>query len=252
MKNVLKSVFLVGVTIFLVMPISAHPGNTDSKGGHTNHSTGEYHYHHGYPAHLHPNGECPYDFDDRTGQDSGNTGGSNGSSNHTPSGTSPTVSKSAKNEIHPVLLIGGGGFLVYCLLHGFFWRFKSWLSERKVYNAQRAEYLRLYGGKTRRELAEIAGIPQWVEIGNDGLPKDKFSQDWGPSFTFYVSKSGYSFHDHKHCHPAASIPINAAQLEWRSPCKNCSPRVPELVWYREYLRILGLMKVYKIPIIEEQ
>lgn len=51
----------------------AHPGNTDSKGGHTNRSTGEYHYHHGYSAHQHNNGECPYDFKDKTGESSGSS-----------------------------------------------------------------------------------------------------------------------------------------------------------------------------------
>ncbi len=38
----------------------AHPGKTDSSGGHYDRSTGEYHYHHGYPEHQHPNGICPY------------------------------------------------------------------------------------------------------------------------------------------------------------------------------------------------
>lgn len=38
----------------------AHPGGTDSSGGHYNRSTGEYHYHHGYPEHDHPGGICPY------------------------------------------------------------------------------------------------------------------------------------------------------------------------------------------------
>lgn len=51
----------------------AHPGRTDSRGGHYNRSTGEYHYHHGYPAHQHPDGVCPYDFDDRTGHSSGSS-----------------------------------------------------------------------------------------------------------------------------------------------------------------------------------
>lgn len=52
----------------------AHSGQTDSNGGHYNHSTGEYHYHHGYPAHQHTDGVCPYDYDDRTGQNSGGGG----------------------------------------------------------------------------------------------------------------------------------------------------------------------------------
>lgn len=42
----------------------AHSGGTDSSGGHTNHSTGEYHYHHGYPEHQHYGGVCPYEDND--------------------------------------------------------------------------------------------------------------------------------------------------------------------------------------------
>lgn len=55
--------------LFLFLPASAHSGGTDSNGGHYNHSTGEYHYHHGYPAHQHINGVCPY-----TGGTSSNSG----------------------------------------------------------------------------------------------------------------------------------------------------------------------------------
>jgi hypothetical protein len=45
---------------------SAHSGSLDGKGGHRSTSTGDYHYHHGYPAHSHENGICPYNFDDKT------------------------------------------------------------------------------------------------------------------------------------------------------------------------------------------
>ena len=41
--------------------VVAHSGDTDSQGGHYNHSTNEYHYHHGHPAHQHNNGDCPYE-----------------------------------------------------------------------------------------------------------------------------------------------------------------------------------------------
>ena len=49
--------------MFMIAVFSAyaHSGGTDSKGGHYNRSTGEYHYHHGYSAHQHPNGVCPYE-----------------------------------------------------------------------------------------------------------------------------------------------------------------------------------------------
>lgn len=46
--------------LLLLIPTSAHSGGTDSSGGHTDHSTGEYHYHHGYSAHQHIDGVCPY------------------------------------------------------------------------------------------------------------------------------------------------------------------------------------------------
>lgn len=55
----------------LVTKAFAHPGGTDSRGGHTNHSTGEYHYHHGYSAHDHRDMDgdgtldCPYEFNDK-------------------------------------------------------------------------------------------------------------------------------------------------------------------------------------------
>lgn len=65
--EVLKRFFAlvcVGIIAFSLAVIGfAHPGKTDEDGGHYNHDTGDYHYHHGYSAHQHPNGECPYNYD---------------------------------------------------------------------------------------------------------------------------------------------------------------------------------------------
>lgn len=58
----------------LAVPSFAHSGGTDGNGGHYNRSTGEYHYHHGYSAHQHPDGICPYDYNDKTGESSGSSG----------------------------------------------------------------------------------------------------------------------------------------------------------------------------------
>lgn len=54
------------LSVLFMIPSSAHSGGTDANGGH--YKNGEYHYHHGYPAHQHVNGKCPYDFDDRKGE----------------------------------------------------------------------------------------------------------------------------------------------------------------------------------------
>ena len=60
-KRILLTIALILVILSaLLVGVSAHSGRTDSQGGHYNRSTGEYHFHHGYPEHQHPNGECPY------------------------------------------------------------------------------------------------------------------------------------------------------------------------------------------------
>ena len=58
----------VAIALFLSLSVVAyaHPGGTDSDGGHTNHSTGESHSPHGYPEHQHydidgdGDLDCPY------------------------------------------------------------------------------------------------------------------------------------------------------------------------------------------------
>ena len=67
-----KLVFLSAIVLLLSsfhFVAYAHPGSLDEKGGHYDSSTGKYHYHHGYPAHQHTNGKCPYDFDDQTNRE---------------------------------------------------------------------------------------------------------------------------------------------------------------------------------------
>lgn len=73
---------------FSAITAEAHSGRTDSRGGHRDNKNksglGSYHYHcGGYPAHLHPNGVCPY-----SGQSS-SSGSSSQSSASRPSASSP-------------------------------------------------------------------------------------------------------------------------------------------------------------------
>lgn len=64
MKRFLSALFVI--LVFFSFPVSAlaHPGRTDSSGGHHDYKNasglGYYHYHHGLGPHLHPNGICPY------------------------------------------------------------------------------------------------------------------------------------------------------------------------------------------------
>lgn len=90
-----RCVILVFLMLFLPVTVMAHPGRTDGRGGHTNHSTGEYHYHHGYSAHQHYDmdgdgkADCPYDFKDDTDHRSGSSNSATGKSSYI---TSPTTS----------------------------------------------------------------------------------------------------------------------------------------------------------------
>jgi len=60
----MKKICVILCLLFvLILPfsVSAHSGGTDENGGHYDKGTGAYHYHHGYSAHQHVGGNCPYD-----------------------------------------------------------------------------------------------------------------------------------------------------------------------------------------------
>ena len=92
MKKKVLILEVLAITALMVLVVNAHPGRTDSAGGHTDHSTGEYHYHHGYSAHSHYDMDgdgkvdCPYDFKDKTNHSSNN------------SSTKDTTNKSEKSS----------------------------------------------------------------------------------------------------------------------------------------------------------
>lgn len=91
-KNLTKTISVILTIIMCSIPTFAHSGRTDSSGGHRDNKNasglGSYHYHHGYPAHLHVNGVCEYDFDDKTNHSSS----SHSTSSHSTSKSSDTDS----------------------------------------------------------------------------------------------------------------------------------------------------------------
>ena len=103
MKKVLYCVVAVLLLCAaLVIPSMAHSGKTDSNGGHYDSTTGQYHYHHGYPAHQHTGGKCPYDYDDKTDHKSSSSKNPSKDS----SGCSSSVSAvSSLSLIIPCLLV---------------------------------------------------------------------------------------------------------------------------------------------------
>ena len=63
MREVFRVLTTVVCVMLLVLTAFAHPGRTDSDGGHSDNINGGYHYHHGYPAHSHDNGKCHYEHE---------------------------------------------------------------------------------------------------------------------------------------------------------------------------------------------
>lgn len=246
-----RSSFSKVICLFCLIPIllgtaSAHPGKTDADGGHHDYENqsglGSYHYHHGYPAHLHENGLCPYDFDDKTGWNSGTSG--NGSSKDTSSSSSPAKVPSAPQQkdfpLWGWILIGA--FALY-LLGSLIKLIVTAKTKKRQERELRQRYQALYGGKTAEELC---GMPEDTQIGADGLPKEKGAADWGAKYTFYRSRTGKTYH-RAGCHPAASIPVHAVHLLGLKPCQKCHPQAPDMTWFQTYKRIKEIKQKYKIP-----
>lgn len=69
MRKLFAFMFCMVVIVSISLVSYAHPGRTDASGGHRDISTGEYHYHHGQPAHQHIDEDgdgdldCPYDYE---------------------------------------------------------------------------------------------------------------------------------------------------------------------------------------------
>ena len=115
MKKTITVLCCLWVLIFcLPVDTSAHSGRTDGKGGHTDKSTGDYHYHHGYSAHDHwdidGDGaiDCPYNFEDKTNHGSnGSVNSTTESSTKTQDNTTPQRSSKSKNK--------NGGMIFVCI-----------------------------------------------------------------------------------------------------------------------------------------
>lgn len=77
MKRFLFVLLAAFIATLFIITSFAHGGRTDSQGGHFDRDTGDYHYHHGYPAHDHydmdgdGDKDCPYGDYDNTKNNQG-------------------------------------------------------------------------------------------------------------------------------------------------------------------------------------
>ena len=98
MKKYIQKIVSILIIILTILSIKinvySHSGRTDANGGHRDNKNksglGSYHYHcGGHPAHLHPNGVCPYSSSGRSStSSSSSSSGSSSSSSSTSSSSS--------------------------------------------------------------------------------------------------------------------------------------------------------------------
>ncbi len=226
----------------------AHPGRTDAKGGHYDRSTGEYHFHHGYPAHQHINGECPYDLDDRTGDASGGSSG-------TGQGNRPADKDPLQWEDVGAYLV-----LLFCGLVFFMVVFEPDQRKSKKpsvhapaplppptpkQDGAAERYRAIYEGKSVRELADVPG---WAYFDERDLPHTLICEGEEDPFEVFVTSSGSSYH-RRGCRLAGNArPVNicVASSMGRCACKVCQPMQEIPAFVGKFREIRKIQRKYQI------
>lgn len=267
----MKKVLVIAIVLLCCISVSfAHPGRTDSNGGHYNRSTGEYHYHHGYPEHQHVNNTCPYDFDDRTGE---NSGSSTSSSREPPTISTrkmPTISTGnstqaktssggiAKKIFLYVIVCAVGMYVCYKIIDKCAKIHEERVFVRNHGSVKFADQLRpqLQEIKQRRlELQQkkyfsprkVCGVPNEAFLNDKLLPCTKGAPAPFGKYTVFYNFNTKKFH-FAHCIYARygremnilNVPIDA------TPCYRCLYSGPPLDWidpYREYMaafKVIGI------------
>lgn len=253
----------------------AHPGATDANGGHYDHSTGEYHYHQGYPAHQHTDGRCPYNYDDRTGQNSGSSSGGNDSVFRPNRRTAPPGYESPKPVEHqkiprylPVLLLLSipVSLIAYKIIKhhveeqqfrrsGRSRQMARELQEqidsiRRRRNALRMQLLR----QDVRLIRDAVGAPPGAYVDEEGLPHlySIRSPDIDGCVFAFNSRSGILHRPD--CPYAVHLPELNIQLicgrfyphpRYRG-CAFCKPYIPDLSWVPEYQKMLDALTMLNL------
>lgn len=280
-----KWVALVLAATLCIGSASAHPGRTDANGGHHVTATGEYHYHHGYPAHQHPGGVCPYaetkeekSIQERL-DDMIESGGDSQASN-----TAEPEQEKPKNQIGGLIALGAFVTIFFVLpllsaiIEGISWHLekrkkrvkqdpqalpkpkptklapvqppmRTISKEERDHMIQADAYREMCGG---RSIREMAGVPENVYFDDWDRPNTLNRDPPEDPFFVYVTKNGTSYHLRTCRLAKTASPMNICQAmaEGKQPCKLCRPmeKLPDFaVRYRELKRIQREYGVYMLP-----
>lgn len=229
MKRFVFAVVSILLSLILLVPLVsfAHPGRTDSQGGHYNRSTGEYHYHHGYSPHDHYDinndgvVDCPYNFIDNTQKHSGSKSHESDSQTKDSDISVYTVDEYKQEDsfVDKYGWIFGLLIVFYPILVVFSREIEDiayWATSRKR------------NKKILKELnAQTIKVPRNVVILEDGSASLGKPSDYAPfgNYTVYVSENGKTFHKSKQCSrsgkPSHIFDIPRSLV----PCRRCAKDV---------------------------
>ena len=282
MRKLFSAFISIPICLLFILEVSAHPGGTDADGGHWDYDAGEYHYHHGYTAHSHYDMDgdgavdCPYDFKDRTGSQSGtSTGGTSYSSrSYNDSSNTRIVTVYEDREVIkevPVtpMWIKSVLYALIFLLFAFFIiakfkvnRLKKDLKDqtdlharsekenREILAGFNADAVNVYG---KSYLYRICGAPHGDYMGADNLPAAYYgsNQKWGEKYTFYWGgASTRKFHRYTCRFARSNSYVNAYTLKKYKhlcvPCSICNPEIPNMAWVEKYLIYIKFLGKYSV------
>jgi len=250
------------------------PGGTDPNGGHYNHETGLYHYHHGYPEHQHENGICPYTKKiwELTLPERPATLAQWNAQKH-EEGELPCIdnetpengSETGKEGASALPLAAGGGAAAVVAGGIGLWAF---LKRKNRLSADVQTEPRMKAEPQTNEMPQTPvreeaplQIPEDTVIGEDGLPWEKEAYalymqkkkenpldnevptnfalpKWGRKYSFCVDEDGEEIHT-MDC-KLAFIQVNIADRNCPAKdCEICRPVRPDLRWYEELKKTDG-------------
>lgn len=245
----------------------AHPGDTDENGGHYDRSTGEYHYHHGYPAHDHPGGVCPYDYKDNT-------------DHTTRSGSSSSAGKSSGAIILSAaisVIIFAGAAIAFFALRDTYLRSKkmnhlkavdiprlhkeydhlcesvSSLHEMMLEHLSdecarlvhyRARIKTKYESMANLTPEQYAGVPSDTYLDSNIYPIERNAHgDMEDKYFFCYTCSTGVIHK-TNCRYACGAPVNYYYIKHCQDkpikvCHHCRPELPDISWVDKYRNVLS-------------
>lgn len=230
--------YIILLSLLLLLPTAsyAHSGGTDGNGGH-NSSTG-YHYHHGYPAHQHENGQCPYEFDDKTGWNSGSSSdGENNNKKNTVENKETSEQTSTpiqEKKVSPI-----AKFIGYAMMHGMYASiFFATLLLVYVLIFEIEPKNKTIITKLLNRVENFIFLPEEITtspIYRNIKYHDCYAEPIGPktfeehvkeNTTVYITKSGTRYHLQsctmvkKNSYP---VTLKAAEKHGYKPCSKCNP-----------------------------